>query len=33
MRQRGWTKEMIQKVVWDNPRSFMGQCPKFELPA
>mgnify|MGYP001366507972 FL=1 len=31
MRQRGWSTEMIQKVAWDNPRAFMGQCPKFGL--
>jgi predicted metal-dependent TIM-barrel fold hydrolase len=31
MRQRGWTSEMIQRVAWDNPRRFMGQCEKFKL--
>lgn len=29
MRQRGWSAEMIQKVAWDNPRSFMSQTVKF----
>ena len=31
MRQRGWSAEMIQRVAWDNPRKFMGQCEKFKL--
>jgi hypothetical protein len=31
MRHRGWTTEMIQRVAWDNPRAFMGQCEKFTL--
>ena len=31
MRHRGWTPEMIQRVAWDNPRAFMGQCPKFSI--
>jgi predicted metal-dependent TIM-barrel fold hydrolase len=31
MRHRGWSAEMIQKVAWDNPRAFMGQCPKFSI--
>jgi predicted metal-dependent TIM-barrel fold hydrolase len=31
MRYRGWSTEMIQRVAWDNPRAFMGQCEKFKL--
>jgi predicted metal-dependent TIM-barrel fold hydrolase len=31
MKKRGWTPEMIQRVAFDNPVAFMGQCPKFVL--
>jgi len=31
MRQRGWSTEMIERVAWDNPRTFMGQSEKFKL--
>ncbi len=33
MRRRGWTAEEVDKVVFQNPAQFMGQCPKFRLPA
>ncbi|PYI89708.1 MAG: metal-dependent hydrolase [Verrucomicrobia bacterium] len=32
MKRRGWTGENIDKVVYQNPAKFMGQCPKFNLP-
>jgi len=31
MKKRGWTAEAIQRVVYENPVAFMGQCPKFVL--
>lgn len=31
MKKRGWTAESIQRVVYENPVAFMGQCPKFVL--
>jgi predicted metal-dependent TIM-barrel fold hydrolase len=31
MRHRGWSPQAIQHVVWDNPKSFMGQNPRFTL--
>ena len=31
MRKRGWSEAAIQSVVWDNPRAFMGQSPRFQL--
>ena len=32
MRKRGWNEAMMQKVVWENPRAFMGQSEKFVMP-
>ncbi|MSU62182.1 MAG: metal-dependent hydrolase [Pedosphaera sp.] len=32
MRRRGWLAETIDKVVFQNPARFMGQCPKFKIP-
>jgi len=32
MRRRGWSAETIDKVVYQNPHSFMRQCEKFKLP-
>lgn len=29
MRRRGHPEAMIEKVFYDNPRTFMSQCPKF----
>jgi hypothetical protein len=31
MKKRGWTAESIQRVVYENPVAFMGQCEKFVL--
>jgi uncharacterized protein len=31
MRRRGWSEPAIQRVVFENPAAFMGQCPKFKL--
>ncbi|HVR35723.1 MAG TPA: TatD family hydrolase [Methylomirabilota bacterium] len=31
MRKRGHTPEIIDKVVYQNPKAFMSQCPKFKL--
>ncbi len=31
MRRRGWTLAMIEKVAWENPKAFMGQCSRFTL--
>jgi predicted metal-dependent TIM-barrel fold hydrolase len=31
MKKRGWSAESIQRVVYENPVAFMGQCPKFVL--
>lgn len=30
MRRRGYSEELIQKVFYDNPKTFLSQCPKFE---
>jgi predicted metal-dependent TIM-barrel fold hydrolase len=30
MRQRGWDDGAISRVVWENPRQFMGQNPRFQ---
>ena len=29
MRRRGHDDALIRKVVFDNPLSFFGQCPRF----
>jgi len=31
MKKRGWSEEQIQKIVLQNPVSFMKQTPKFDL--
>src|SRR5215510_13816579 len=31
MRKRGHPHELIDKVIYQNPSKFMGQCPKFTL--
>jgi len=31
MRKRNHRAEAIQKVVYDNPAKFLGQCPKFRV--
>jgi predicted metal-dependent TIM-barrel fold hydrolase len=31
MRKRGHAREMIDKVIYQNPAKFMRQCPKFAL--
>jgi len=31
MRQRGWSDEMVRKVAWENPATFMRQSGKFPL--
>lgn len=30
MRRRGHSQALIDKVFYDNPSSFLGQCPKFK---
>lgn len=29
MRRRGFAEQLVGQVFYDNPKSFMGQCPKF----
>jgi uncharacterized protein len=31
MADRGMPAEEIQRIVWDNPRAFLSQSPKFDL--
>jgi hypothetical protein len=31
MRRRGHDDALIRKVVFDNPLSFFGQCPRFRF--
>lgn len=31
MRRRGHPEELITRVFFENPRSFLGQCPKFSV--
>ncbi|MEZ5304996.1 MAG: TatD family hydrolase [Verrucomicrobiales bacterium] len=31
MRRRGFTAEQIDKVVFQNPHTFMSQCPRFRI--
>ena len=31
MRKRGHSAEAIDKVIYQNPRRFLSQCPKFKL--
>lgn len=33
MRRRGHGATVIEKVLFQNPRTFLSQCPKFKLPA
>ena len=33
MRRRRHPESLIQRVVFDNPARFLGQSPKFRLPA
>ena len=30
MRRRGHPEELIHKVFYENPRTFLSQCPKFQ---
>ena len=32
MRRRGHSLEAIDKLIFQNPARFLGQCPKFKLP-
>lgn len=32
MQRRGHCAKAIERVVWQNPRRFLGQSPKFKLP-
>ncbi len=32
MRRRGHSADFIDKMIYQNPARFMGQCPKFKLP-
>jgi predicted metal-dependent TIM-barrel fold hydrolase len=31
MKKRGWSPEMVQKVAYENPVTFMSQTEKFKL--
>ncbi len=31
MRRRGYSAERIDQIVYQNPRAFLSQCPKFHL--
>ena len=31
MKRRGHTAESITRISFDNPRAFLGQCPRFDL--
>ncbi len=31
MRRRGHTHDTITRITFDNPRAFLGQCPKFAV--
>jgi uncharacterized protein len=33
MRRRGHAEELIRRIVFENPATFLGQSPKFQLPA
>ena len=33
MRRRGHPDAALDRVIFDNPRRFLGQCPKFVAPA
>ena len=32
MRRRGYSREAIDRLVYQNPFNFLSQCPKFKLP-
>lgn len=32
MKRRGWTADLIDKVIYRNPIQFLSQTPKFKLP-
>lgn len=32
MRRRGWSAEAVDRVIYQNPRRFLSQCPRFKLP-
>jgi uncharacterized protein len=32
MRSRGWAREAVDRVVFQNPIRFLSQCPKFKTP-
>jgi predicted metal-dependent TIM-barrel fold hydrolase len=32
MRRRGYTNETIDRLIYQNPARFLGQCPKFKVP-
>ena len=31
MRLRGHTEQLIEKIFYENPASFLGQCRKFKI--
>ena len=33
MRRRGHRPDAVEKLIYHNPLRFLGQCPKFKLPA
>lgn len=32
MRKRGHGAEQIDRIIYQNPRAFLSQCPKFQIP-
>lgn len=32
MRRRGHSEDLVNRIFYENPKSFLGQCPKFEAP-
>lgn len=32
MRRRGWAREAIDRVIYQNPVRFLSQCPRFRIP-
>jgi predicted metal-dependent TIM-barrel fold hydrolase len=31
MRRRGYSAEFVDAVLYQNPRRFLSQCPKFQI--
>ena len=32
MKKRGYTRDIIDKMIYRNPIEFLSQCPKFKVP-